>query len=177
MKMADRPQRFSAETEEAKLDPRMMSFVPDIMIHLPPEYLRRIIMSSRSMFVKVGYAEGLPTRSARPLVISKPNSYVTIEAANRKWSLTPHTTTKKNTAAPAWGEKLHLKEYEPGDELEVKVWDAVWPYGADKTLGTLKMRSETFDPHGFEGVLTTESGIRLKVSVLVSYNHLDLDGV
>lgn len=173
VKMSDRPQRWAAGTSESMFEPTTVSFVPDIMIHLPAEYIRRIIMATRFVNVKVAYAQGLPERSARPLLGGKPSCYATVEAVNRKWAVTPRTSTKKNTASPTWGETMLLEEYEPGDELEMKLWDAVWPWGADKALGRLKLQSQAFDPHGFEGWVPMDSGIRLKVSVVISYRDLD----
>mmetsp|Transcript_34802 Transcript_34802/g.64757 ORF Transcript_34802/g.64757 Transcript_34802/m.64757 type:complete len:516 (+) Transcript_34802:48-1595(+) len=163
---------YEAWTENAKFEPRTVSFVPDIFAHLPPEYIRRLLAATRTMQIQVAYADGLPEQSARPLMRSAPNAYATVEATNRKWRSTLRTSTSQNTKAPAWKELMKLGEYEPGDDLEVKVWDSVRPFGEDKSIGTVKIPGTSFEPHGFDGWVSMDSGIRVRVTILIKHHEL-----
>jgi len=57
---------------------------------------------------------------------------------------------------PVWNEKFEIKGFKAGDDLEFKVMDKdVWPK-SDDPLGNVKLKSESFYPHGFNGELQLE---------------------
>jgi len=84
--------------------------------------------------------------------------YCTCELLGKPHASQVQTQVVKNTPNPLWNHEADLQDYTIGDTLVFKV------YGQDSGkrddyLGSLTVRSDMFDPHGFEGELPLqESG-------------------
>lgn len=166
VKLNDHPEEYAAHTDDAVNVPRFPSFVPEIFQHLPPSYMQRLMKGTRKATLKIQRAWALPDRTNAPFNNPKPDPYVVVDAKNRIWGEVYRTETKKAATDPTWDESFVLEKYEPGDEVQVTVFDEQHPWGQDQKLGSVILKK--FEPQGFEGWRPLYHGAWLKVAIFMS---------
>ncbi|CAJ1442508.1 unnamed protein product [Effrenium voratum] len=165
VKLKTSPVTYQSWSGDCTTQPRMASLIPDIPQHLPPEYMRRLMAETRKVKLTILSAWGLKERHYSPFANPKPDAFVVIDAKNRVWGAMYRTHTSKASTEPKFDESFVLDKYEPEDEIQVTVWDERHPWAADERIGSVTLRSEMFDPYGYEGWMPLGKGAWLQVRV------------
>lgn len=131
--------------------------------HMGPEYMRRIFAFSREVSVVVVAGQNFSEECS----LGGINPYIEVQVGEDEDDQETHFTAGVNAGlldAAYWNESFVLTTYEPGNVLQLTAWNDC---AMDFEMGSVVLQSKDFDPTGFAGWLSLNTGARLEIIVQI----------
>lgn len=131
--------------------------------HLGPEYLRRILAFTREVSLTVVAGQNF----SEECLLGGMNPYVEVQVGEEE----NYFTTKVNAGlldAAYWNESFVLTTYEPGTSIQLSAWNDCTK---DFKMGSVVLPSAEFDPKGFAGWLSLDTGAELEILVQIEHSQ------
>ena len=155
--------KYHAGTFDARWQPLTSTVFGKLLSlpnHMGPEYMRRILAFTRKVWITILAGQNF----SEECVLGGINPYIEVQVENGKEN---HLTQKTSTGlldAAFWNETFLLTSYEPGSSLELSAWNDCT---MDFKMGSVVLQSIEFDPTGFAGWLSLDTGAQLQISVRI----------
>ena len=155
--------KYHAGTFDARWQPLTSTVFGKLLSlpnHMGPEYMRRILAFTRKVWITILAGQNF----SEECVLGGINPYIEVQVENGKET---HLTQKTSTGlldAAFWNETFLLTSYEPGSSLELSAWNDCT---MDFKMGSVVLQSIEFDPTGFAGWLSLDTGAQLQISVRI----------
>ena len=131
--------------------------------HLGPEYLRRILAFTREVSVTIVAGQNF----SQECLLGGMNPYIEVQVGEEEHYFTAKVNAGLLDAA-YWNESFVLTTYEPGTSIQLSAWNDCTK---DFKMGSAVLPSAEFDPQGFAGWLSLDTGAELEILVQIEHSQ------
>ena len=165
--------KHQGNTYDARWQPLTSAVVGKSMSlnhHLGPEYMRRILAFTREVSITILAGQNF----SEECLLGGINPYIEVQVGENDEQT--YFTEKVNAGllnAAFWNETFLLSTYEPGNIIQLFAWNDCTK---DFKMGGVVLQSVEFDPKGFAGWLSLDTGAELEIAVQIEHSQFWLAG-